>query len=382
MRYLLSFGVFLPFIQSTLERVTRVSIIGTFLADFFPSQLSTYTEHKFKKVERMDILVTGSIAFDYLMRFPGKFKESLIAEALEKISVSFLVDEMTRHYGGVAANIAYNLALLGGRPRLMGTAGRDFGDYKVWLEQAGVDTSTVVVLTDVFTASFFANTDQENNQIASFYAGAMGRAGQYKINDVTDKKPDLVVISPNSPDAMQNLINECAEHKIPFLYDPSQQAARLDGDALLHGIERCKILMCNDYEWEVIEKKTGLSRPRAINTGLTLIITQGKEGAHIYRDGDTHYIPPYEPVTPLEPTGVGDAFRAGVLRGLDLGLPLDICGRMGSVAAAFVLETIGTQNHRYTTEQFVARYRTAFDDDGALDVLLSSTTPKETQTAS
>lgn len=330
----------------------------------------------------MDILVTGSIAFDYLMRFPGRFKDSLIAEALEKISVSFLVDEMTRHYGGVAANIAYNLALLGGRPRLMGTAGRDFGDYKVWLESAGVDTSTVVVLTDVFTASFFANTDHENNQIASFYAGAMGRAGKYKIADVTLKKPDLVVISPNSPDAMENLINECAAEGIPFLYDPSQQAARLNGDDLRHGIERCKILMCNDYEWEVIEKKTGLSRPRAINLGLTLIITQGKEGAHIYQDGETYYIPPFEPVTPLEPTGVGDAFRAGFLRGLDLDLSLNIAGRMGSVAAAFVLETIGTQNHRYTVEQFIERYRTAFDDDGALDVLLSSATSKETQATS
>jgi len=330
----------------------------------------------------MDILVTGSIAFDYLMRFPGKFKDSLIAEALEKISVSFLVDEMTRHYGGVAPNIAYNLALLGGRPRLMGTAGADFSDYRTWLEKAGVDTSTVVVLDDVFTASFFANTDINNNQIASFYAGAMGRAGKYKIADVTSDTPDLVVISPNAPDAMENLIQECIERKIPFLYDPSQQTARLEGDDLMRGIDSCQILMCNDYEWEVIEKKTGLSRPRVINKGLTLIITQGKEGAHIYQDGETYYIPPYEPVTPLEPTGVGDAFRAGVLRGLDLGMSWDICGRIGSVAAAFVLETVGTQNHRYTLEQFVARYRTAFDDEGALDALLTANSQKEAQSAS
>jgi adenosine kinase len=319
----------------------------------------------------MDILITGSIAFDYLMRFPGRFRDAMIESAIEKISVSFLVDEMTRHFGGVAANIAYNMALLGSRPRLMGAVGRDFSDYREWLDKAGVDTSCVVVLNDVFTASFFANTDLENNQIASFYAGAMGRAGQYRIQDVTKRLPELVVISPNAPDAMENLINECETLGLPFLYDPSQQAARLDGDKLMHGIERCKILMCNEYEWEMIERKTGLTRARALNLGLTLIITQGKEGAHIYDNGETHYIPAFEKVAPFEPTGVGDAFRAGVLRGIQLGWSWDIAGRVGAVAAAYVLESNGTQNHRYTPHEFVARFREQFDDQGALDALLT-----------
>jgi adenosine kinase len=320
----------------------------------------------------MDILITGSIAFDYLMRFPGKFRDAMVAGALDKISVSFLVDEMTRHYGGVAANIAYNLALLGSRPRLMGTVGRDFGDYRDWLDRAGVDTSTVIVIDDLFTASFFANTDVENNQIASFYAGAMGRAGQYKITDVTDRLPELVVISPNAPDAMENLINECQALNIPFLYDPSQQAARLDGDKLRHGIERCKILMVNEYEWEMVEQKTGLTRVHVINLGITLIITQGKEGAHIYDGDETYYIPPFENLKPLEPTGVGDAFRAGVLRGIECGWSWDICGRVGAVAAAYVLEATGTQNHHYTPAEFVQRFREQFDDQGALDSLLTS----------
>lgn len=319
----------------------------------------------------MDILVSGSIAFDYLMRFPGRFKESLIAEALDKISVSLLVDEMTRHFGGVAANIAYNLALLGERPRLFGTAGRDFGDYRTWLEGAGVDTSTVVVLEEVFTASFFANTDLDNNQIASFYAGAMGLAGQYQISDVTKNPPDFVVISPNSPDAMHNIIDECAAQNIPFLYDPSQQTPRLDGDALLYGINHCKVLATNDYEWEMIEKKTGLTLARAIDMGIVLVITKGKDGAHIYDDGNTYFIPAIENVTVADPTGGGDAFRAGLLRGMALGLPWPVCGQLGAVAATYAIESVGTQNHRYSVQEFVERYRQHYEEDGQLDTLLA-----------
>lgn len=318
----------------------------------------------------MDILVTGSIAFDYLMQFPGKFKDSLIAGSLDKISVSFLVDDMTRHFGGIAPNIAYTMALLGGKPRILGTAGRDFSDYRNWLENAGVDTSTVVILDDYFTASFFANTDTDNNQIASFYAGAMGQAGQYGIRDVTDQMPDLVVISPNAPDAMHNLINECLELDIPFLYDPSQQTARLDGDELLHGIRNCSILTCNEYEWEMIEHKTGLTRPDIITSGSTVIITRGREGAHIYEGDETFYIPPVNQVDIADPTGVGDAFRAGILIGMSHNLDWNIAGRIGSLAAAFVLENVGTQNHTFTIEDFVERYHREFNhDDGLLTIL-------------
>ena len=317
----------------------------------------------------MDILVTGSIAFDYLMRFPGKFKEALLTDSIDKLSVSFLVDDMTRHYGGIAPNIAYTMALLGARPRVFGTAGRDFGDYQTWLENVGVDTSTVVVLEDVFTASFFANTDVENNQIASFYAGAMGRAGEFGIRDVTNKMPDLVVISPNAPDAMHNLIEECLELDIPFVYDPSQQTARLDGDALRHGIDNCNILTCNEYEWDVIVNKTGLDLPSLATSDKTLIITRGKQGAHIYHQGEAHFIPTFKEVEIADPTGVGDAFRAGLLIGLSHGWSWDIAGRIGSLAATYVLENIGTQNHFFTIDEFVQRYRTEFDDDGLLDLL-------------
>src|SRR5579859_2184522 len=208
----------------------------------------------------MDIVVTGSIAYDYLMRFPGRFREHILAENMEHVSLSFLVDELTRHWGGIAANIAYNLALLGQRPRLMGTVGKDFGDYRVWLEAAGVDTTPVTVIDTVFTASFFANTDLENNQIASFYSGAMAHARHYSLSDTVPGTPDYVVISPNDPDAMIRLADECHSRGIPFMYDPSQQVPRLDGDLLRHSIERCHTLIVNEYEWQMLSSKTGMGR--------------------------------------------------------------------------------------------------------------------------
>src|SRR5579859_7058444 len=178
----------------------------------------------------MDIVVTGSIAYDYLMRFPGRFREHILAENMDHVSLSFLVDELTRHWGGIAANIAYSLALLGERPKLMGTVGKDFGDYRLWLEASGVDTSGVKVIGEVFTASFFANTDLENNQIASFYSGAMAYARNYSLADCISGTPDYVIISPNDPLAMMQLGEECHQRGIPYMYDPSQQVPRLEGD--------------------------------------------------------------------------------------------------------------------------------------------------------
>ena len=200
----------------------------------------------------------------------------------------------------------------------------------------------------------------------------MGLAGNYGIRDVTDKMPDWVVISPNAPEAMSNLIDECLELNIPFLYDPSQQIARLDGEALLHGIRNCQMLTVNEYEWEVVEKKTGLTLPEVIRMGKTLVITKGKDGAHIYHDGATYFIPPVQSVTIVDPTGVGDAFRAGLLVGMSHGWAWDICGKIGSLCAAYVLEKVGTQNHHFTPAEFVERFRREYDDAGVLDVLLEA----------
>jgi len=320
----------------------------------------------------MDIVVTGSIAYDYLMRFPGKFSDHLLADNLHKISVSFLVDSLTRPFGGVAANIAYSLGLLGHRPRLMGTAGQDFGDYRKWLEGAGVDCSSVVVIDEVFTASFFANTDQENNQIASFYTGAMAYARNYRLADVLPHKPEYVLISPNDPTAMLQLVDECHERSIPFMYDPSQQVPRLESDLLRHGIERCHTLICNDYEWSMIQSKTGMTAEDVLKYAKVLIVTLGKKGAEIYTDGVKYDIPvfPVPEQQIADPTGVGDAFRAGLLRGMSLGWPWEVAGQTASLCAAYVLENVGSQNHHYTPQEFVARYRTIFDDKGVLDALL------------
>ncbi|HLY24888.1 MAG TPA: carbohydrate kinase family protein [Aggregatilineales bacterium] len=320
----------------------------------------------------MDIVVTGSIAYDYLMRFPGRFREHILAENMEHVSLSFLVDELTRHWGGIAANIAYNLALLGQRPRLMGTVGKDFGDYRVWLEAAGVDTTPVTVIDTVFTASFFANTDLENNQIASFYSGAMAHARHYSLSDSVPGTPDYVVISPNDPDAMIRLADECHQRGIPFMYDPSQQVPRLEGEPLRHSIERCHTLIVNEYEWAMLSKKTGMSRADVLKCAQVLIVTLGKKGAEIHTASQS-YLTPTFPVPDdriLDPTGVGDAFRAGILCGMAHKWPWEVSGKAAALCAAYVLENVGTQNHRYAPQEFVTRFRSVYDDAGVLDSLL------------
>lgn len=320
----------------------------------------------------MDIIVTGSIAYDYLMRFPGRFTDHFIAEHLHRVSLSFLVDDMTRHWGGVAANIAYTLGLLGTRPRLFGTVGRDFGDYRAWLEGAGVDTSTVRQIDDMFCASFFVNTDLDNNQIASFYSGAMGLARNFRLADVYEGEPSMVLISPNDPVAMQNLSAECRQRGIRFIYDPSQQVPRLNGDELRQGMEGAYAMVVNAYEAELICDKTGLTVDQLQQHVDIVIITQGEHGSHIYQHGKRIEVPAISPHEILDPTGVGDAYRAALICGILHDLPLELCAKMGSVSAAYALERVGPQSHQFTLSEFVARFRRHFDDHGQLDSVLNS----------
>ncbi|OQY33733.1 MAG: ribokinase [Anaerolineaceae bacterium 4572_5.1] len=317
----------------------------------------------------MDILLTGSVAYDYLMTFPGKFEEQILPERLSSISLSFLVDSMTRERGGVAPNIAYTLALLGGKPRLMATVGEDFSDYRAWLDAQGIDTKLAKVVPDVFTASFFATTDQTNAQIASFSPGAMGYAAEQSIKDV-EPKPDLVIISPNDPLAMKNFAAECRELDIPYLYDPSQQLLRLDGEEIARDMGGAHFLFVNDYEFGLISKKTGLDLKGMLEQVKVIVVTRGKDGADIYADGKEYHIPVVPPQEIIDPTGVGDAFRGGFLSAYANGWDWELCGRIGSLAAAYVLEQNGTQNHSYTREEFVARFRQHFDDAGQLNQLL------------
>ncbi|MBE2220954.1 MAG: carbohydrate kinase family protein [Anaerolineae bacterium] len=317
----------------------------------------------------MKIVITGSIAFDYLMHFPGKFSEAFMADQLDKISLSFLVDTMKKHPGGTAPNIAYTMALLGSHPKVMATAGQDFKEYRASLEAVGVDTSAIVAIEDDFTASFFVSTDDEQNQIATFYTGAMAHA---KTLTFAQYAPDaeLTIISPNDPDAMRNHAEECRKLGIPFIYDSSQQTARLSGEDLAASLQGAAMLTLNDYEYNLIKEKTGFSDSDIREQVGGLLVTKGKEGALLWMDGEEYHIPVVPPKEVKEPTGVGDAFRAGLMRGMELGLPWPIAGRMGALAATYVLEHVGTQNHTFTPSEFVARYREHFDDEGALDILL------------
>ncbi len=319
-----------------------------------------------------NIIVTGSIAYDYLMRFPGSFKEHIIRERLDHVSLSFLVDDMTKHWGGVAANITYNMALLGMKPKLFGTAGRDFGDYKEHLEEAGVDCSLVQVHDDVFTASFFANTDTDNNQIASFYSGAMGLAREHTLSSVTNEVPDVLVISPNDPQAMLQLSGECRTRGIRFFADPSQQVPRLTGEQLRQCVEGAYLLVVNEYEADVICEKTGLEMFQLRELVDILIVTQGEKGSEIYVDDTVKHVGIFKTDHVKDPTGVGDAYRAGLLRGLAEGWTVELAAQMGALCATYVLEQVGTQNHHFTRREFVERFRTRFDDKGLLDKLLTS----------
>jgi adenosine kinase len=317
----------------------------------------------------MNITITGSIAFDYLMSFPGRFADNILADKLENISLSFLVESLKRQRGGTAPNIAYTLALLNGRPKVMATAGQDFDEYRTWLETQGVDTSGIVQIADDYCASFFVNTDRDQNQIASFYTGAMAYAAQLSYAEYAPET-QLTIISPNDPGAMKKYVTECKRLGIPYIYDPSQQTIWLSGEDLQYGFEGCRLLTVNEYELSLIEQKTGLSEEEILARVGGLLVTKAEKGALLCIDGEEHHLPTVRPRQIVEPTGAGDAFRAGLMRGMQLELPWFVAGRMGALCATYVLEHLGTQRHHFTREEFVTRYRQHFDDEGTLDALL------------
>jgi adenosine kinase len=300
------------------------------------------------------------------MSFPGRFREHILADRLEKLSLSFLVDSMKRQRGGCAANIAYTIALLGERPWIMATVGQDFAEYRRWLDEHGIDTSAIVEIPEEFTASFFVNTDQEQNQIATFYTGAMAYARQLSFHNF-NAPVDMAVISPNDPEAMARYTAECKSLNIPYLYDPSQQVVRVSPEQLKDGVEGATLLIVNDYEFELLKERTGMTQAQICeNVKQAVIVTRGAEGSCIWAR-DQHWEPILVPIVPpvqiLDPTGVGDAYRAGLLKGLALHLPWAAAGRIGSLAAAYVLEQYGPQTHSYTRADFIARYRSVFGED-------------------
>lgn len=323
----------------------------------------------------MKIVCTGSIAYDYLMSFPGYFKDHILQEHLETISLSFLVDSMVRQRGGTAPNIAYTLALLGETPYLMGTVGVDFEDYRSWLNQVGVDTRFVKIIPGQYTASFFCNTDLANSQIASFYTGAMAKAADLSMYDLTDLKPEMVIISPNDPQAMRRYCEECQALQIPYLYDPSQQIVRVDPADIRVGVEGAHSLFVNEYEYELLQKHTGMSEDEILDRVHFMVVTLGDQGARVYVGKERYTIPVVPATEIVEPTGVGDAFRGGFMTGYRLGLDWETCGRIGALAATYCLEQRGPQSHSYTPDQFLTRYRDCFGENGTLEERLLQKTP-------
>jgi len=309
----------------------------------------------------MNLVISGSVAYDYLMTFPGVFRDQIMLEQLESLSLSFLVDRLVRHRGGVATNVAYTLSLLGERPLVMATVGEDFGEYRAWLEGHGVNTSGLREISGLYTASFFATTDRCNAQIASFYPGAMARAGELSLRELP-LRPDLILVSPNDPAAMDRVVREAVELGVPYFYDPSQQVARFEGPELARGIGTCTGLICNEYEFGLISKKTGWSPAQIAAIARVLVVTLGEKGSRIETGGKVYSIPAVPPERITDPTGVGDAYRGGLLKGYLRGMDWETSGRIAALAAAYCLEQEGTQSHTFTPDDFIARFERVFGE--------------------
>jgi adenosine kinase len=319
----------------------------------------------------MPLLIAGSIATDHLMTFDGKFEDSLVVEQLDKLSVSFLVNDLEIRRGGVAPNICFGLGQLGLSPVLVGAAGEDFGDYRSWLERHGVDCESVHISDSKHTARFVCTTDTTMAQFASFYPGAMSEARLIELAPIVERvgAPDFVLIGADDPDGMLRHTEECRQRGYSFIADPSQQLAFGEGDLIRKLIEGATLLFSNEYESHMIEQKTGWTSEEVLALVGTQVITLGKNGVKIVaKDQDPIVVPALDNVNAVEPTGVGDAFRAGFLAATEWGLSHERAAQVGCTIAAYVVETIGTQEYGFTREEFVARLGATYGDEAAAEV--------------
>lgn len=319
----------------------------------------------------MKIGVAGSVGLDHLMTFPGKFTDSLVAGSLEKVSLSFLVDGLEVRRGGCAANIVYGMGVLGLNPVLIAAVGKDWADYDAWLIRHGVDTSHVLKSTTQFTAHFMVTTDTELNQIASFFPGAMSEARNIELAPIMEKtgRFDIVVISPDDPEAMLRHSEVCRNEGIAFAADPSQQMARMSGDEIRHLITGAKYLFLNEYELALAMQKTGWSDAEILNLVEYRVVTLGSEGAKVEsRNGEFVQVGVPKEKAKIDPTGVGDSFRSGFIAGLAWGLNHERCAQLGSMIATYVIETTGTQEYRFTNEEFVSRFADAYGAEAASEI--------------
>ncbi|MGU3502853.1 carbohydrate kinase family protein [Mycobacterium sp. C31M] len=319
----------------------------------------------------MTIAVTGSIATDHLMKFPGKFSEQLLPDHLQKVSLSFLVDDLVIHRGGVAGNMAFAIGVLGGKAALVGAVGRDFGDYRQWLGEHGVDTSNVLVSETAYTARFVCTTDEVMAQLASFYPGAMSEARNIDLADVVKRSgaPELVIVGANDPDAMFRHTDECRALGLPFAADPSQQLARLDGEQIRRLIDGATYLFTNDYEWDLLLQKSGLSEAQVMSQIKLRVTTLGDKGVDIVgSDGTFVHVGIVPETRQADPTGIGDAFRAGFLTGRSAGLSLERSAQLASMVATLVLEASGPQEWTWDRDAAVKRLTDAYGAEAGAEI--------------
>ncbi len=303
----------------------------------------------------MNVVVIGSLGFDYIMNFSGRFTDRIMEEKIHSLSLSFLVDTLSKQFGGTAGNIAYSLKLLGIQPVMLACVGKDFSQYKRFLKQKKISTDYIKDVPDLSTSSYFVITDLANNQIGSYYTGAMKHATTLSLKSV--RLPvNFVVIAPTNPKAMIKAVGECKQLQIPYMYDPAFQISTFTTDELLDGIEHARILIGNDYEIGLIEETLGISHDELITKVPLLITTLGDKGSIIETQTQAIHIKPAKAKGTVDPTGAGDAYRAGFLAGYLQQFPLEVCGQMGSTAAVYTVELYGTQTHTYKKRDFIRRY--------------------------
>ena len=319
----------------------------------------------------MKIGVAGSVGLDHLMTFSGKFTDSFVAGSLEKVSLSFLVDSLDVRRGGCAANICYGMGVLGLNPVLIAAVGKDWADYEAWLSRHGVDTSHALVSTTLYTAHFMVTTDDDLNQIASFFPGAMSEARNIELAPIMEKtgRFDMVVISPDDPQAMLHHSEVCRKEGIPFAADPSQQMARMSGEEIKLLIDGASYLFLNEYELALAMQKTGWSDREILEHVKIRVVTLGSKGAKVESAaGEFVQVGVPQEKSKTDPTGVGDSFRSGFIAGLAWGLSHERCAQLGSLIATYVIETMGTQEYRFTSAEFVARFQATYGAEAAAEI--------------
>jgi adenosine kinase len=319
----------------------------------------------------MKIGVAGSVGLDHLMTFSGKFTDSFVAGSLEKVSLSFLVDSLDVRRGGCAANICYGMGVLGLNPVLIAAVGKDWADYEAWLSRHGVDTSHALISTSLYTAHFMVTTDDDLNQIASFFPGAMSEARNIELGPIMEKtgRFDMVVISPDDPQAMLHHSEVCRKEGIPFAADPSQQMARMSGEEIKLLIDGASYLFLNEYELALAMQKTGWSDREILEHVKIRVVTLGSKGAKVESAaGEFVQVGVPQEKSKTDPTGVGDSFRSGFIAGLAWGLSHERCAQIGSLIATYVIETMGTQEYRFSSAEFLARFEATYGAEAASQI--------------